>query len=676
MRHKITVRDFTQGDTIKGQHVGRVGNIRLRGFKLGHKLGLLTSFGGAEAWGPAVALTNILGIKRWYRDDGGRDLFAFTSDGKLQTERLNDFDAATSLGTYTELFDVNTPVLFENCGSVLVVIPLTQTGRPYSLRIDRSSTTLGAIQAKLLGLDPPTETLGNVTGAFTSGTNHTEPNALDNGTYLYCITRCYGTREQVDKWGESAPGPVIAVRLTANGSDVEKKGIIQINGITPVSNNTLYQAIRVYRTLKNTTGPFYRVGEITSFGLQSYNDVTGNSAVDTSKVLPTATGLPTGMRCAAWHPTLKRLFWCGEDGYLHYSEPGYPDINPSTNKLEVGNIGVNGNGIIFIRGNIYVLREDGVFLVSGSAPNYVSVRVDENGCFARGSIAQAGNGICFYAGRLGEHLTMYTFNGNSSQNIAKQIQDALPIASQEILDKVSGDIYGDEYLLSISTYDSRYVRWPLPFNNVLFRYNYEFNLWFDVPIQAGDIEVLDGPGDSGELLYSESDPTASRGNVFCWYSTGFNYNQTFFENGVETYSKIQRIARSIFIGNIVSDTPDLQEIQALEFDVIIRGLTGVDPQLQVYADNRFNDDEIDTLQNPDEDEEILKVPSLSRFDNAAATYGTAIFQPEYTTRRHFKVVDDFLRTGVSVDLQLPVDDRGNLFEVEAVEFVMDPTEKE
>lgn len=677
-RTKYTLRNFSVGNIIKGEYVGQVGNIRLRGWKFGPKLETLTSRGGLELWQPAVAITNILGIKRWYPESGGSQLITFLSNGGLFGFRFNDFNNFPSFGTYTEVFNNQARVFFVNCGSVLVITPLTQTGRPYSLRVDKVSVGTGyGFQAKLLGLDPSTDLLTAATGVLARGTNQMQPEGIDNGNYLYAISYSYGTRDNPSKWGESALGNALSVNMIANASGTDRSGIIQLTGWPALTSTGLIQKISIYRTKKNTTSPFYRVGEIVSYGSASlaFNDTMHDDQIDTSKTVPTQTGIAKGVRIAIWHPTLKRLFWWGEDGYLHFSAAGFPDINPVNNKLEVGSIGYKGNGFAIIRDNLYGFKEDGVFLISGSSPNYIGNRINEVGCFARGSVVQAGNGLTFYVGRESDKLTVNQFDGNNVQSIGEQILDILPDAKFSILNNVVAKVVGDELHLALTVTDPRYSLWRNNHNNIILFYNYKVGRWTEFPAQAGGIEWLNGPGDSGEVLISESDPATNRGFLFKWFYTGWYNNQTIFTAGVESYNNIGLNDRSILLGNIIADTRDLQDISPIHMDVVYRGYEGADPAVSMYSDSRMNDDLLFT-PTIEIDRELIKVPETGKFSGTGAVYGTSVFQPTYTVRRRFNLKDVFVRTGFSLDLKFPMATLGRLIEIEAIEIVSEPSVEE
>lgn len=676
MRRKYTLRNFSQGSVIKGDYVASVGNIRLRGWKFGPKLETLTSRGGLELWAPAAPITNILGFKRWYEESGGSHLVHFLSNGEVYGLRFNDLNNFPSFGTYTESFNRQARVLFTNCGSVLVITPLTQTGRPYSLRIDKINAAVShSIQAKLLGLDAPTDNLSFQTGLFVRGTNMMEPEGIDNGTYLYAISYSYGTRDNPSKYGESALGNVLAVTFIGN-SGAERSGIIQINGLTVLSPTSLVQRINIYRTKKNQTGPFYRVGQMVNYNESAFNDTMHDDQIDTSLTAPTQTGIAKGMRVAFWHPTLRRLFWWGEDGYLHFSAAGFPDINPVNSRLEVGNIGYKGNGFALIRDNLYGFKEDGIFLISGSAPNYVGLRINEVGCFARGSVVQAGNGLVFYVGREGDRVTVNQFDGNNAQRIDDQILDILPYAKSSILNNVAATVVGDELHLALTISDPRYSLWKNNHNNVILFYNYRVRRWTEYPAQAGCIEWLNGPGDSGEVYISESDPGTNRGNFFRWFETGWYNNQTTFITGIEAYNNIALNDRSIFLGNIVADTKDLQDVSSISLDVVYRGYEGANPAAVMYSDSRMNDNVIMASPTIEVDKELLKVPTSGLFGGAGALYGTSVFQPTYAVRRRFNLKDDFMRTGFSLDLKFPISTVGRLIEIEAIEIITEPSTEE
>lgn len=669
-RKKITIKSFG-GDSLKADWPGGFGVIRCRGLKFGPRKGVLTTRGGWEDWSPS-GITGILGIKRWYREDSGRIFLYFTAAGALNYLKFNDLGGA-SFGTYPGIFNTEFPVQFENCGSVIVIIPYTDTSnRPYSLRIDKHTNVEGGLQAKLLGLDPPTDIMTFVSGsiAVTGGGNVIPGNALDDGVYKYCATYSYGTKDNPGKWGESAPGPVVAYDLSGI---TNKTGIIQLGSITAISDSTLYQKINIYRTLKNQN-TFYKIGEIT-LPITTFNDTVNDSLVDTSKTLPTETGLPYGMRCAMWHPQLQRLFWFGEDNYLHYSSALFPDINPVNNKFQVGSLGHAGNGIVLIRNAMYAIKEDGIFIISGNAPNYTAQNINNCGCFSKCSVSQATNGLTFYVGKDGDDLAVYMFDGNNSSLINENIDDIITFQTQPVYNKLVGKVIGSEYWLSVISSDPRFVNWPIPYNNIILIYDINAQRWTDVPSQAGMIEYLDGHGDSGEIFESESDMGTNRGNIFRWNTFGTKYNKTTYVNGVNTYSKGSAQDREIFLGNIVAETEDLQKIKSLQFDVVIRGFVGRSPSAVLYSNARLNSELLMTAI-AEADTEFAKVPSLSQFGQVGATYGNAKFYANFASRRRFLLVDIDGRLGVSIKMGIPAGVNGIYAEIESAEFMYEPTNLE
>lgn len=650
-RKPIPILELSRGISSNNPYRDNLQLIRLLGFKFGNRDGSLESRGGWADWATATQIDKVLGLKKWYRQDGGTNFLAFAIPNSTGVPNLYYYSqhnkTITSLTTYTELMDTSCPVGWIDCGNQLIAVTNTQTGRALSVKLNEFSPE-GGLLTRLLGLDPPSGALGFVFGQIPVGTNSQIANGLADGTYQYCYTRCYGTRRSNELYGESAPSNVATAKLAVGANDT---GIIQVVLPESLAAGGAVQKFNIYRTKAGQT-TFYKVGEVTHYGAIAFNDTLKDSLIDTSKVLPTATGIPTGIRVAKWHSTLARLFWFGADGYFHYSAAGYPDINQASSKLAVGDTGFPGNGIAFIRGNIYVFKEDGIFLVTGAAPNYTSVLIDATPCVALNTTVEMPDGV-YFLGAHGEQLKVFRFDGSVAEPVSEaKINHVIGRKKADKLLKAFAKKVGVEYCLNIRTSDFRYCFWPEPFNTVSLYYNIIKQQWTAAFTQAACMETFDGPADSGEVWMGEADPTAdvNKGSFFRQEQYRNSVPTTSHTNGTRLYSKATNFPRKLAfeLVNAFGENRGLQKQTLHALLLRSRFYPGASPVLQMFSDSEeFG---ANTQYSVDTEPSFGVYDEMVLAGDGAGVLGTGKLDTMVINENPFEEVqfntkDTFLRTG-------------------------------
>lgn len=674
--------DFIKGLVLKPDMLGEPGIVRLEGLKQ-KRVGGLGYRGGATEYPiiNPVDFHRIQGHKKWYRKDGGYTwLFMADRDGgstglfevQPPSGNLNFLQNITQ----TE-YDVEAPVTWENCDNLIIALLDGMTDRPYCTYL-----TGQGIGVRKLGLTKPSDNF-SITEKHTVG----DPDGLDFvgvggvlNVYKWCYTYLYGTKESPALYGESAPGLIRTFAGTgANGFSSAKLDNIAVPPVGVVK-------IRIYRTLVNAT-TFYRVGEIDA-GRTFFEDKTKDASVDLSHVLPIYQGLPGPMRVARWIGG--RLWWFGVDGRLHVSAAGTPDINPANFYVDPGNIGFRGNWIGEIRGNIYVGKEDGIFLIQGSVPNLGWKKIDGTRCFSRSSFVEMQDGLYFLGENNLDGLAVYLFNGNYAQSISTPVKELIE-SSPLLYKKCFAAKVHDEYWLSLPSSrigpnptDGEFVSSALPFNNLVLCY--KAGGWSTERLQASSIDVFDGPGDRGEIYYTESDslytPQSDKGKLFRFdpYSE-FLPNSTLV-SGVHTYTKNSGVFSKIAIGPIFGYPNNFDSSKLHKIVVNIRGCGYVAGLLRIYDANTgagiykfLESSESDTFDTPEEDYANLTLYSL--LGNFNTILGQINLLPIPLIRQEFSPVDTFDRLGYIIEYFLTASETGSsLFEIEGIEVIVDNTVSE
>ena len=675
-RRPIVVTDFRKGVQLKADALDDPGFMRMTGFKFGARIGSLESRGGFDDWDLGTDFTYIQGFKRWYRADGfvGTYLVGVTTGGTHGIYQVNLHNKTlSSLYTITDIVDVDAPAQWVDCGDQLILILGGSNSRPYSIKRIESETIAGdgGSIVRKLGLDAPT-------GTFSASVNiiaATITNHIDDGVYQYTYTYLYGTPSNPTLYGESGPGPISAVTVFA-GSATNDLVINQLTGLPTFTKNGIIRKIRIYRTLADGS-TFYRIGEIEEFGQTAFNDAIPDSEVDVSQILPTYTGIPGPMTCAEWHAGIQRLlYFDARTNRFGWSAAGRPDVTPSNQYQTAGDLGFPGRGIKTILDNIYAFKEDGIFRIFGDAPNYVPRRVSDVQYVSSASFGQMPDGIYALGMESGE-IRVYRFDGNAAVPISTPI-DAIPSYRTSTTAKHAvGRRVGSEYWLSISTQDTRYAAWPVPHNNVILPYDYRYGAWTGpFPVQAGAIEVFDGPGDKGETFVIESDPTSSaaKGNLFRLENTLGTSNQTTYSAGVRNYQKSQLLPCRLSVGVFTGITQSgMQKLDGFQVKMRVRGILGQSISCGVYDDSLT----LATLVGSGSVlEETLDVSSqLTAAQKVGTTYGTGIYVDNYAEDYQWNLSLNVPKTGLVVDVSHVYTTR-RLLQIEAIELRASATEQE
>lgn len=669
-RKPITLHGFTKGLNLKGDCLGEPGFMRLVGFKFGSRAGVFESRGGPDDWDTSVDFQELNGIKRWYDSEGGATLLAFGNNGSNYGLWRYDLESKSVAFLQQDTdFDRHAPVQFVNCDNQIIHIPYGKKDSPYTTKLRNGATRL---VTNKLGLPAPTDIF---TVSVFIGDSTTDW-IVRGMIYKWAMSYSYGTKSEPNKYGESALGPVIPVGVSP-GLNTARALITDFTGISG-----LIQRINIYRTLGNGD-TFYKVGEINDVGIVVYEDLVKDSLVNLSKTAPTATGLPGAMVCALWHPTFKRLYWFGTDGYFHWSAGGYADINPISQRMEVGSLGYPGRAIALIRSSIYCFKEDGIYLVQGDAPNYYSIKVSSVQCMSSTSVAEMPDGIYFMGMESGK-VKVFRFNGNNALPITEAINDVLPSNKQSVFKRAFGRRVGDEYWLSLMVTDKRFCRYPVPWNNTIIMYDYRYGEWSgSVPCQASSIEVFDGPSESGEIFITESDPTndVNKGTFFRWELRKGTYNSTIINSGSRSYSKTIAYGNFITYGTIPAFSDEdnsLENIATFGCKLRVRGYDIGGLEAKLYADDLRIESLNAQIVFPEQTR--LKKNDLVLTGDSSVLCGTgktasAKAAPNLVEDYEFYLTDDKLRSGVIADIKFTT--MFNKFiEVEALEFISKSTYNE
>lgn len=683
------MKEFTKGIVLKDDTLSDPSFIRMQNFKFGKRIGTLESRGGWADWDLGVDFTTMNGLKRWYREDGGVNFFLVgTQAGGVRRIWYVGLESPKSITTLfaidTDIIDDDVPVTWVDCGSQLLCIPEMSSGRPYSIKL-KGYDIEGGIGAKKLGLDPPVPNIvANAFGSAAAGTNQMPRSMIEAGDYKYAYTYSFGTYSEPEKYGESGFSFISNIRYLASTAGyvggADHNGIIQITGWPTTAPDVFIRRINIYRSQKGLV-TLYKIGEIyyTPTATSSWNDSIGDSLIDTSKTGPTLTGVPTTMRCALWHPGIQRLFWFGIDGFFHWSAAGLPDVNPTENKIAVGDTGYNGNGIFLIRDNVYAFKDDGIFLVSGDSPNYFSKKITSTSCSAKASFAEMDDGV-YFLGVSEKKIQVYRFNGNSASPISPAIDALLPANKDSVLKRAFGKAVGDEYWLSLMISDIRYCKWPLPYNNVILAYDTRNSQWTSFPAQACSIELFDGPGDSGELFLLESDPTnsSSKGNLFRFEENLGIANLTTYASTTRSYNKATLNPAIISYGPIpgMGKEGGLERLTVHGFKLRHTYVMSASPIGHLYEDTKVFQKALTAALAP---EALEKYGETIQTGDAASKYGTgkygtAKYEENYQEELLYNIGDE-IRTGVIIDLNYLYSNSTKI-EIQALEVMLETTEKE
>ena len=689
-RKPITLRNFTKGVTLKNDYAGEIGFIRLLGLKFGKEVGVLESRGGWGDWDTTIDLTYINGLKKWYREDGGTNFFYVgTQSGSARRIWFFVFPSkgSSSFQILNEIIDDDAPVIWVDCGSQLLCLPAMFFDRPYSIKL-KGYDIEGGIGPMKLGLDPPSPIIvANLLGVAAAGVNQIPRNMIEAGTYKYAYTYSYGTYDKPQKYGESGLSFISEIHFPSTtpgyigGSD--KNGIIQITGWPTTPPNLFVRRVNIYRSQKDLV-TLYKIGEMIYTGaglINVFNDSIGDSLIDTSKTAPTLVGLPSTMISAIWHPGLQRLFWWGIDGFLHWSAASFPDINPTTNKIAVGHTGYLGHGFAIIRDNIYGFKEDGIFLIAGDSPNYFSKKVSSVQCFSTAGVVEMPDGIYFPGIESGE-LRVYRFDGNNATPISIVLDSLLPPNRARVLKKAFGRRVGSEYWLSLMIQDERYCKYPVPFNNAIFAYDYRYREWSTLFAQANAIEVFDGPGDRGEIFIVESDPfnSVSKGTFFRLEETIGTANLTYYNGGVRTYSKVlpNPISLTTEVVPGIREEGSLEKITLHALKIRSRSQMSLSPTLTIYEDSRVLQKSLVSIVPA----QLEKYPTLTITGDTASVWttgkwGSMIWEENYLEEVFYNLGEEG-NTGLIANLEWLYAGIYSTFKLEfkALEFMVEVTDQE
>lgn len=660
--------DFTKGCVLKADLLGGPFIPRISGFQIGDKLGTLRTFGGWEDWDTTINFQELQGLHRWYDEEGGATFFVFGNDGSNYGLWRYDLESKSCSFIQQDTdFDRQAPVLFVNCDNQVIHLPDGKKDSPYSTKLRNSTTRL---TTQKLGLIRP---LNDFTVSAVN--DITVTTRIDGGKeYKWYVSYSYGTKSEPNRYGESAlSDPVILTLPTATGTYTAT-----ISNLTPIS--LLIQRINIYRTLGDGVTP-YRVGYIDEAGVTQFFDNFNDSDVDLSFTSPTLTGLPGVIRCARWHND--RLYYFGNDGRFRWSAAGLPDVHPSNFFLDVGQVAYWGTWVGVLRDNIFVGKQDGIYLIIGDSPNYRWRKVSDVQCFSRCSMVEMADGI-YFLGKERNTSRVYRFDGNSAVAISDSITPIFRNSTLDAHKKAYGKRVGVQYWLEIMTTDTRFTAHTLTYNNLLLIYDTRSGGWFTAPTQAAAIEVFNGPQDNGEIYICESDPntSTSKGTIFKYNAHVSTINKTVYTSvGVRSYNKFSTYNRriSLFIPGVNRETEDnsFEKIIPQALRLRIRGFLGSTPSFNSFTDSETLQVTKSSNLAPEASEEYATIDIVGDDASIYGTgkWGSAILQDRLLEERLFDISETEHFSGYIADVVLSYGDT-RAVDIEGIEFLYDTTNKE
>lgn len=665
-RQTKSIIDFTKGMVIKSNPIGDISILRLRGYHIDKKLGILATCGGWEHWSTPASFLEINGIYRWYDEDGGATFFIF-GNGAIYGIFQYFLEDKTTLALQGDTsFDRNSPVLWINCDSQVVVLSDGKQDAPYSIKLLKKGVLRFATVK--LGLQPSADDIQ------VAATGHSTPSTWieGNGEYSWAITYSYGTPDAPEKYGESGLSKIVTLFLpTVSGS---YDAVIDV--VTPISG--FITRINIYRTLKDGV-TFYKIGYIDEIGRITFTDNFNDSTVDTSKTAPTQFGLPGVIRCGKWYN--QRLYYFGNNGTLRWSAAGYPDIHPATFYTIVGNNGFRGTWIGVIRDNIYVGKEDGIYIILGSPPNHIPKKVSDIRCMSRASMVEMPDAI-YFLGLDGDETKVYRFDGYNPVPVSMAISDILLYSNQDVHKRAFGIRVGYEYWLSICTYATRASRWPNPFNNVILVYNTITNGWFIHAGQIAAFTTMSGTQDNEELYGCEADPASdvNKGQLYKWCNNLGTASFTNYLFGSPSRSKTLTHLRDITLGLSagMAEGRPFQKVTPQTLKIRYRGSLQLDPILTIFTDSFTIQKSLLGNINPESSTTLADIDTVGTdapvFDTGEWNSGAA-YEDRVLEERLFNITDVLLRTGHILNVSLSFAN-SRFIEIEALELKYDITEEE
>lgn len=667
-RRNLQIQDFTKGTTLKSEMLGGYGFPRIQNFKI-VRAGVIQRRGGWDDWDTTSQDYGvILGLKRWYREDRNRSFFFAATISGGTTLKLWEYTISNktvaSLVDITENVELDAPVLWVDCESILVAMPLQYHGAPWSLRIKDQGVS--SIHASQMGLTPPPNA-PQLTPGFIDNPNAPTVIALEDGLYQYRVTRYYGTKSKPKKFGESAPGPVSLVVIKQAGTTGEGAGIVTLDTLETFSGANIVHGFGIYRTKKNSN-IFYRVGEIFDINTQIFVDTLSDSLIDTSRILPLLTGSPPTLLCGAWHDN--RLWGFANSGELFFSAAGQPDIFPYTASV-IGKKGYVGHGIVVLQGNKYALKEDGIFIITGSVPNIGYRKVDDTGCFSRGSVSLVGDDI-YFLGIGPQGAGVYRFDGNRAELVDHQISEITRRKDSYFFKKAYGRKVGNEYWLSIQCEDPRYTPHTEFFNNVILVYNTLYKFWDVFYGQATSIECFDGPGDAQEVFMAEADPAANTTGTFFRYNPYSGIGpQTTYPSGSRSYSKVANLASRITVGTLKEPRYPLDATQPHMLSAFFREVDGL-ITLNYYSNLNLENAQ---TYNPELDYRTYNLNGKYKFGIAKFDTNSQFFNISVLDKYAYTLKDIQFPHGIFLEVVL--NSTNNLVTtIEGLEYLYDWTNEE
>lgn len=299
---------------------------------------------------------------------------------------------------------------------------------------------------------------------------------------------------------ESNPSPASS-QLTVSANDS-----IDWSAVT-ISTSPQVNARKLYRSLIGQQGEYFHVRTV---GDNTTTTSSAESALLADMGLPVETtngAPPSSLTMMAIH---QERMWLSDGQVIYFSELGLPESFKSSSDLSVqSDDGYNIMGLTSFGQILLVLKQKGIYFVSGSDESSFSVRVlhDTHGCVSPHSVAVAENFAFWFGGD-----NFYLSDGSKVAAIGNtEVIDIIQNISSDDYDLIQGTTYPKDGLYMVG----------IPVSGVItswLAYNYRTGDWHTMTFDAAVgtptfIELV--PDANGEpVLYGPFSAAAHSGQIF------------------------------------------------------------------------------------------------------------------------------------------------------------------
>jgi hypothetical protein len=386
--------------------------------------------------------------------------------------------------------------------------------------------------------------------------------SVENGTYLICA--CYEWTDAKGNIHRSAPSIPLSHTVAAGPKTIAV--VVPTLRLTEKKTPRTEARIVLYRTMKNQTGPFYRVTPISSPTSNSVtsdtvtiNDSVADSSLTGREYLYTTGGI---LDNAAALPAKYIKVWRGrvvlaggEDNVIQYSKPwqkGGPVEFAAENTLEIESDGGEPTGLDILDERLVLFKEQSAYLTYGEGPDasglggafspLTRISTCDVGCIDQQSTASLPGAIIFKSSK-GYYLL-------GSDLAASYIGDA--VEDYNGLSVTSATLFSEENEVRITNSDG-----------VALVFNYYFRKWSVFT----NHEAVDALRWRGDFVHLKSDGKVCVETADSFRDDGVNYDQAIV-TGWQSFGDIagfQRIYRAQIVGEYVSPV-SLSLRAAYDFD--------------------------------------------------------------------------------------------------------------